>query len=291
MLTTPPTPEEVEPGKPPGWIGWLLLSPILVWLVMLVIAPTVILIAYSLARDVGIAEVEWKLSLGGYEQLTGAVALRTLWRSLWLAGMTTVLCLLAGYPVAYFIGKAPPRWRNALLVLVMIPFWISFLVRIYAWTIILRQEGLLNAALGSLHVGPANLIYNTAGELIGLVYTFLPFMILPIYGSVEKLDDSLIEAALDLGASPMHAFRTVILPLTRPGIVAGIMLVFIPAIGMFAVSDLLGGKRIPLIGNLIEQQFVGKSGNWPFGAAMGVALLVIFVVCYLVLGARRLSGR
>jgi spermidine/putrescine transport system permease protein len=193
-----------------------------------------------------------------------------------------------GYPVAYFMGRAPERWRNVLLLLVMIPFWTSFLIRTYAWIRILGREGLLNTLLIKANViaQPLDILYTPKAELIGLVYAFLPFMILPIYGSVEKLDGSLIDAALDLGAGPLRAFRHVILPLTMPGILAGVLLVFIPAVGMFAVSDVLGGKRVPMIGNVIEQQFVGKGGDWPYGAALGMTLLVMFVVVY-ALAARR----
>ena len=283
------------PGKHSGTVGWLLLSPMLVWLAVLVVVPTTILLAYSFAAPVGPARVRWTLSLGGYRQLFEGVAFRTLLRSLYFAFITTLLCGLIGYPVAYFIGRAAPRWRNRLLVLVMVPFWTSFLIRTYGWIIVLRDQGLLNAALQTLRVtsGPLEILYTPAAELIGLVYTFLPFMILPIYGSVEKLDDSLIEAAFDLGATPLGAFTRVIVPLTLPGIVAGSMLVFVPAVGMFAVSDILGGKRTPLIGNLIEQQFVGKGGDWPFGSAMGIALLALFVASYIVLGrlaTRRAGG-
>jgi spermidine/putrescine transport system permease protein len=272
-------------GRRAGAVGWLLLSPMLLWLAALVVVPTTILLAYSFATPIGPARVRWSFSLGGYWQLFEGVAFRTLLRSIYFALITTLLCGLIGYPVAYFIGRAAPRWRNRLLMLVMVPFWTSFLIRTYGWIIVLRDHGLLNAALASLRItsDPLEILYTPAAELIGLVYTFVPFMILPIYGSVEKLDDSLIEAAFDLGASPLAAFLKVIVPLTLPGIVAGSMLVFVPAVGMFAVSDILGGKRTPLIGNLIEQQFVGKGGDWAFGSAMGIALLVMFIVSYMIL--------
>jgi spermidine/putrescine transport system permease protein len=275
--------------RPPGRIGWALLSPLLLWLALLVLAPTLILIAYSITSPAGPAQVQWTPSANGYAQLSGAAALAAFWRSVWFALLTTALCVLAGYPVAYFIGRAPATWRNRLLVLIMIPFWTSFLIRTYAWIIILRKEGLLNAALQATHLtsAPLDLLYTPSAELIGYVYTFLPFMILPIYGSVEKLDTSLIEAALDLGATPIRAFRSVILPLTWPGVVAGILLVFVPAVGMFAITDVLGGRKRLMIGNLIEQQFVGRGGDWPYGSAMGVVVLALFVIAYLVLAALR----
>src|SRR2546428_3253399 len=167
--------------------------------------------------------------------------------------------------------------------LVMIPFWTSFLIRTYAWLLILGREGFLNAVLGWLHlmIAPLDWLYTWKAVVIGLVYTYLPFMILPIYGSVEKLDGSLIEAALDLGARPTAVFRRVILPLTMPGIVAGALVVFVPAIGMFAVTDLMGGARVPMIGNVIQNQF-GQANDWPFGAALGMMLVAMFVIAYAV---------
>ena len=195
--------------------------------------------------------------------------------------ISTAICVIAGYPVAYFIGRAPQRFRNGLLMLVMIPFWTSFLIRTYAWVTILRNEGLLNSLLQWLHIinDPLQLYPSQTGVMIGLVYTYLPFMILPIYTSIERLDNALIDAALDLGASPMRAFRDVILPLTRPGIVAGIVLVFVPAVGMFAVNDILGGRQQMLIGNVIERQFTAARDK-PFGAALGMLLLLLFIITY-----------
>jgi len=216
--------------------------------------------------------------------------LKTLWRSGEYAAGTTVLCLLFGYPVAYFIGRANEAWRNRLLMLVMIPFWTSFLIRTYAWITILKEEGLLNGLLQWMHLTQApleNLFYSPFSVTIGLLYNYLPFMILPIYGSVEKLDNALIEAALDLGAGPVRAFTNVIFPLTRPGIVAGVLLVFVPCIGMFAIVDLMGGSRIRTIGSTIQDQFIGQSGNWPFGSALGITVLAMFAVAFLFTGRVR----
>ena len=196
--------------------------------------------------------------------------------------MTTAICLVAGYPVAYYIGRAPQRWRTTLLLLVMIPFWTSFLIRTYAWVTILKSEGLLNSLLmqAQLISEPLEMLYTPGAVVLGLVYTFLPFMILPIYSSVEKLEGSLIEAALDLGAGPLRAFSRVIVPLTSPGIAAGVLLVFVPALGIYAVNDILGGGRVDMIGNIIENQFKGNARNWPFGAALGTTLLVSFALIY-----------
>jgi spermidine/putrescine transport system permease protein len=202
-------------------------------------------------------------------------------RSVGYAALTTVLCVLIGYPVAYYIGKCSEDRRNLLLMLVMIPFWTSFLIRTYAWITILSQQGLLNAFLLSsgLTVAPWSILYTPWAVVIGLVYTYVPFMILPIYGSVEKMDNAMLEAAFDLGAGPVRAFSEVVIPLTRPGIVAGILLVFVPSIGMFAITDLMGGGRVPMIGDVIMNQFL-SARNWPFGAALGVLLMLMFAAAY-----------
>lgn len=214
--------------------------------------------------------------------------LQCLWRSVEYAAFTTVICLIVGYPVAFFIGRCTPAWRNRLLMLIMIPFWTSFLIRTYAWITILREGGLLNSLLlntGIIHQ-PLELFYSPFSVTIGLLYNFLPFMILPIYGSVEKLDNALVEAAQDLGARPIRTFLSVILPLTAPGIAAGVLLVFVPAIGMYAIYELMGGSKIVSIGTVIEKQFIGQGDNIPFGSALGMTVLVLFAAAYM-LSVRR----
>jgi spermidine/putrescine transport system permease protein len=204
--------------------------------------------------------------------------LKILGISVWYAFLSTIICLILGYPVAYFIGRSNERVRGLLIMLVMIPFWTSFLIRTYAWISILSQDGLLNAALMGLKLtaAPIGFMYTPFAVVLGLVYNFLPFMILPIYTSVEKLDGSLIEAAYDLGARPARVFAQVVLPLTQPGIAAGILLVFVPAIAMFAITTLMGGGTNPTIGEVIQKQFT-TARNQPFGAALGVLLLAIFI--------------
>ena len=225
------------------------------------------------------------------EEVFTGTYVRIFARSLYYAGGTTLLCVIVGYPVAYFIGRASPARRNQLLTLVMIPFWTSFLIRTYAWITILSESGLLNSFLQYTRLisQPFEMLYTPGAVVLGLVYTYLPFMILPIYGSVEKLDNSLVEAAFDLGAGPVRAFQKVIIPLTQPGIVAGVLLVFIPAIGMFAIADLMGGKTVPMIGNVIQNQFTGQARDWPFGAALGMTLLLMFAIAFW-LSSRRRSG-
>ncbi|MHA3770398.1 ABC transporter permease [Verrucomicrobiota bacterium sgz303538] len=270
-------------GRKPGWRGWFLLSPMLLWLLAFVAAPSTILLIYSFCERGTDAPVAYSFTLENYERVFTGTYLKILLRSIWYAGLTTVLCVLIGYPVAYFIGRASESRRNLLLTLIMIPFWTSFLIRTYAWITILNQEGLLNGML--LYAGvikePLEILYTPVAVIVGLTYSYLPFMILPIYGSVEKLDSSLIEAALDLGGGPLRTFLHVIIPLTMPGIVAGILLVFIPSIGMFAITELMGGGRVPMVGNVIQNQFL-QARDWPFGAALGTTLIILFAIAFLV---------
>ncbi|MCC6554963.1 MAG: ABC transporter permease [Polyangiaceae bacterium] len=265
----------------PGLRGWLLFSPLLLWLLAFVVAPTAIMLVYSFCQRDELGQVVFEPSLSNYGRVFDRTYLKILGNSVWYAAITTAICLVVGYPVAYYIGRASEGVRNKLLMLVMIPFWTSFLIRTYAWMSILKSEGPLNAMLTytRLVAAPLDILYTPTAVVIGLVYSYLPFMILPIYGSVEKLDSALIEAAFDLGARPVEAFSHVIVPLTRPGILAGVLLVFIPAIGMFAITDLMGGSRVPMIGNVIQNQF-GQARDWPFGAALGMTLLLLFAVCF-----------
>ncbi len=271
----------------PGWKAWALLAPMLLWLVLFVVVPGLILLVYSFCERDEIGGVVFTFTWENYERVFDPVYLRIFGRSVWYAALTTAICGVVGYPVAYYIARVPESLRNRLLLLVMVPFWTSFLIRTYAWITILKQEGLLNSFVKSmgLALGPFDLLYTPTAVVIGLVYAYLPFMILPIYGSAEKLDNSLIEAAYDLGASPVRAFSSVIVPLTMPGIAAGTLLVFVPAIGMFAITDLMGGAKVPMIGNVIQNQFL-IARNWPFGAALGVIFMLMFAVTYVILQRR-----
>jgi len=281
------------PQRAPGLTGWLLLTPLVLWAVAFVVAPAAIMLVYSFAGRGTLGGVILDFRLDNYAAVADPVYLRIVLRSILYAGLTTLLCLAAGYPVAFLIGRANDRWRNLLLMAVMVPFWTSFLIRTYAWVTILKSQGLLNSLLMQLQViaEPLELLYTPGAVVLGLVYTFLPFMILPIYSSVEKLDGALIEAALDLGAGPIRAFSRVIMPLTSPGIAAGVLLVFVPALGIYAVNDILGGGRVDMIGNIIENQFKGNARNWPFGAALGTTLLVSFAIIYWVVNRRQRAAR
>jgi spermidine/putrescine transport system permease protein len=286
-----PAPVAREPGARPGAVAWLLLTPLLGWLALFVVLPALLLLGCSFGERDEFGQVLWGFSLENYARLLDPVYLRIFLRSLGFAALTTVLCLLIGYPVAYHLARTAPRVRELLLLLVLVPFWTSFLVRTYAWMAILREEGLLNALVAWLQPAwsPLGLLYTPVAVVTGLVYSYLPFLILPVYASAEKLDGALIEAARDLGAGPVRTFAAVILPLTLPGIAAGVTLVFVPAVAMFAVTDLLGGARVPLIGNVIQNQFL-QARDWPFGAALGVALLALFLISQLLLRALRPRG-
>jgi spermidine/putrescine transport system permease protein len=193
--------------------------------------------------------------------------------------VVTMLCILIGYPLAYFISQASPRWRDALLLLVMIPFWTNFLVRTYALKQVLGAEGIINSLLmgAGLIQQPLDLLFNEFAVVLGLVYGYLPFAILPMYASVEKFDYTLLEAAADLGANARRAFWRVMLPMTLPGVVAAVVLTFVPVVGAFITPDIMGGGKIEMIGTLINRQF-GQSRNWPFGSAMSLILMALVLV-------------
>jgi spermidine/putrescine transport system permease protein len=274
--------------QPPGLAGWLLVSPLFLWIGAFVVAPTAIMLVYSFCKRGTLGGVVFEFTLENYAAVFDQTYLRIVVRSIMYAALTTALCLAIGYPVAYCIGRADEKRRNLLLMMVMIPFWTSFLIRTYAWVTILKSQGLLNSLLLQYNLisEPFEMLYTSGAVLVGLVYTFLPFMILPIYTSVEKLDNALVEAAFDLGAGPMRAFSRVIIPMTSPGITAGVLLVFIPALGIYALNDILGGGKVDMIGNIIENQFKGNARNWPFGAALGISLLLAFGVCFWFTGRR-----
>jgi len=260
----------------------LLLVPCLLVLLGLFVVPQLLMLVASLGRRSAYGGVIRDLSLANYVRALDPLYLRILAKSIGLAATTTLLCLAVAYPVAFWIGlRASARWRRALLVLVILPFWTSFLVRMYAWIFILRTEGLLNLLLGRFGVPPLPLLYNDFAVLLGQVYGELPFMILPLFASLEKLDRSLLEAAADLGAAPARALWRVTLPLTAPGIAAGCLLVFIPSLGSYLVPDLLGGGQTIYVGNLIQSQFA-VARDMPFGSALSFLLsLTVLLLLFL----------
>ena len=259
------------------------LSPCIFWIGVFFLLPLIFMGTYSFLERGLYGGVRWIFTWENYTRFLDPLYLKILLRTFRIAFITTVILLLVGYPMAYRIAMADKRWRNILLFLVILPFWTSDLIRTYAWMLILRDTGLLNGLLHFLHITrePLSLLYTEGAILLGLTYVYLPFMVLPLYASIEKLDPSLLEAAEDLGATPFWRFVKVTVPLTKSGILAGSLLVFIPAVGVFVVSDLLGGAKAMMIGNLVQLQF-GPARNWPFGSAasfilMGIVLVAVFV--------------
>lgn len=255
--------------------AWGLLAPGTVWLVLFFAVPVLIMAGYSVMERGTYGGVEGGFTLESYARFFDPLYLRILARTVWLATVTTLACLVVGYPLAYAIAGAG-RWKHALLFLVVLPFWTSFLVRTYAIMFLLRDTGLLNSALmaSGLTDAPLTLLYTPGAVLAGLVYGYLPFMVLPVYASLEKLDPALLEAAESLGARPAARFVRVTLPLSMPGVVAGCLLVFIPSLGAFLTPDLLGGAKQVMVGNLIQQQF-GAARDWPFGSAISFVLMAL----------------
>jgi spermidine/putrescine transport system permease protein len=257
------------------------LFPCIFWIGLFFLLPLVFMAAYSFLERGLYGGVSWIFTWKNYIQFVDPLYLKILLRTFRISFLTTVILLLAGYPIAYKIAMADKRWRNILLFLVILPFWTSDLIRTYAWMLILRDTGLLNGLLQYLHIirEPLTLLYTEGAILLGLAYVYLPFMVLPLYASIEKLDPALLEAAEDLGATPFWRFLKVTVPLTKSGILAGSLLVFIPSVGVFVVSDLLGGAKAMMIGNLVQMQF-GPARNWPFGSAASFFLmaLVLFAI-------------
>ncbi len=276
-------------GRPALRTG-LLLGPGALWLVCFFVVPLAILLAYSVMRRGAYGGVEPGFTLEHYARVLDPLYLGILRRTVVLSLATTAICFLLGYPTALVIARSG-RWRNLLLFLVVLPFWTSALVRTYAMIFLLRDTGFLNAALRALGVlrEPLHLLYTEGAVLAGLVYGALPFMVLPIYASLEKLDPVLLEAAEGLGARPWARFRRVTLPLTLPGVAAGSLLVFIPTLGAFVVPDLLGGAKQMMLGNLVQNQF-GPARNWPFGSAASFLVMSLVLAAVLLWLRRRDRG-
>ena len=257
---------------------------------LFVVAPLMYVVAISFLSKGEFSGVTGPVTLESYARMFDSRYAQVLVDSLLMALSTTVLSLLIGYPFAYFMARAKRRWRNVLMLLVIVPFWTNALVRVYGWRILLLANGPVNALL--LGIGlidkPLKLLYTYGAMLLGMVYSLLPFMILPVYSSVEKMDWQCEAAARDLGAGPWRAFFTVTLQLTLPGVLAGCVLVFVPSIGLFFISDLMGGSQVMVIGNLIRDQLM-KARDWPFGAALSVALLL--VTSAVLWGYRRAGGK
>ncbi len=256
--------------------------PILVWLTLFLTVPLCFVVAVSFIQRSAYGQLIYRFTIQNYLRLIEPLYIQIFIDTLLMAILTTIITFILGYPLAYTITKMNKHLQNIWLVLVMIPFWINSLIRSYAWVIILRSQGLINTLLLSWGIidQPLALLYNSSSVLLGMVYTQLPFMVLPIYVSLEQLDRRLLEASSDLGATPWKTFWHITLPLTLPGIAAGSILVFISALGMFVVPDIVGGAKSALIGNLIQNQFL-SARNWPFGSALSIVLSVFSLILIL----------
>ncbi|MWV47521.1 ABC transporter permease subunit [Paenibacillus sp. HJL G12] len=257
-----------------------LMLPVLLWMALFLLIPMVIVVVISFMKRDTLGNVVFGFSMTGYKTFFDSLYLGIYWDTLVLSVVTTVICLLVSYPLAYYIANATPKIQTWGLVLITIPFWINFLIRTYAWVLLLRTQGIVNSLL--LHFGwiedPVQMLYTKGAVLLGMVYNFIPFMVLPIYVALEQMDKRLLDAASDLGASRWKAFRHITLPQSKSGIMTGCVLVYVSTTGMFVVTDILGGAKSMMISNIIQSQYLGAR-NWPFGSALSV----IFVITSLIL--------
>ena len=251
-----------------------LATPYAIWSVLFIVIPLILIVFFSFTKQV---DGRYMFTLDNFDKFFNVMYFKVVRRSLVLAFISTVLCLIVGYPTAYIISKAKPSRRATLLLLCILPMWMNLLLRTYAWSAILGKNGFINTLLGMVGLGPINILYTDAAVLLGMVYNFLPFMILPIHTILSKMDQDLINAAKDLGANNFQVFTKVIFPLSLPGVISGITMVFMPAVSTFVISKLLGGGQFYLIGNLIEQEFMSV-GDWHFGSAISIFMMIIILI-------------
>ena len=245
--------------------------PYVVWMAIFVVAPIIIMVVYAFSDGAGGATLDNFVQMGGYAAVFG--------RSFKLAIIATAICLLIGYPVSYFLSREGASFQKIAMVLIMLPMWMNFLLRTYAWMGLLSINGPVNAVLGVFGLGPFNMLNTSGAVVLGMVYNYVPYMILPLYTSMTKIDQSLVEAAQDLGASTTKTLLRVLIPMSVPGISTGITMVFVPAVSTFVISRMLGGGSNLMIGDLIEMQFLGNSYNLNVGSAMSLVLMIIVLLC------------
>ena len=265
------------------------LAPLYLFTVVFLIGPFLYMVLLSFMTRAETWGVVRDFTLENYKRILEPIYFNTLTESLKLALLVTALVILLGYPFGYFMAKLPPKKRSLLLLLVMIPFWTSSLMRMYGWIIIFRANGVLDKFLMALHLikKPLKLLYTYPAVVVGMVYALIPFMILSVYSSVEKMDWTLVEAARDMGASPAKAFLTITLKLTMPGLMTGVILTFVPSMGLFFIADILGGNKIVLLGSVIQEQLM-KVHDWPFAAALSVVMMAMTSI--LIILYRRMTG-
>ncbi|PZU51262.1 MAG: spermidine/putrescine ABC transporter permease [Sphingomonas sp.] len=266
----------------------VILGPPTLWLGLFFVVPMAIIWAYSFGRTDGLIGIEISGTLANYARILDPLYLAIFLKSIWFAALTTALCLLIGFPLALVITFASPRGKSLLLLAVMLPFWTNLLIRTYALMAVLRTEGYANTVLGWFGAGPLPLLHNNFAIILGLVYVNLPFMVLPLYAALDRLDRSLMEASLDLGAGHLRTIRDIVVPLAMPGILSGLLITFIPALGSYLTPDLLGGPDGQMIASVIERQFK-RANDWPFGAALSFVLMyaTFFMIAAQGLFARR----
>lgn len=245
--------------------------PYVVWIALFVVAPIILVVIYAFSTADGSFTLDNFSRMGTYAVVFG--------RSFKLAIIATAVCLLIGYPISYLMSREGPRFQRVGMVLIMLPMWMNFLLRTYAWMTLLEKNGLINKLLGLFGIGPFNMINTSGAVVLGMVYNYLPYMILPLYTAMTKIDNSVVEAAQDLGANVFQILGRVLIPLSKPGIATGITMVFVPAVSTFIISRMLGGGANLLIGDLIELQFLGNSYNLNLGSAMSLVLMVIVLLC------------
>ncbi len=255
---------------------WLTLIPLYLFTLVFIAGPIVYMLLLSFMKQGNGWGVIYQLTLENYKHILEPAYLHTFWESIKLAMTSTLLIAAVGYPFGYFMAKLSPKWKKRMMLLLVIPFWTSSLIRLYGWIIIFRANGPLDQLLMGIGLTqePLKLLYTYPAVVVGMIYGLLQFMIFAVYSSAEKMDRSLIEAARDLGATPFQAFTTVTLKMTMPGLLSGIILTFIPSMGLFFVADILGGNKVVLVGSLIQEQLY-KAHNWPFAAALSTVLMIL----------------
>lgn len=265
------------------------ISPALIWLIIFFVIPLLFIVVVSFSTRGEVGNIIYKFTLENYIRLLDPLYINIFLESLLIAIYTTLLCLIFGYPFAYIIANVNKKFKPLLLLLIILPFWTNSLVRTYAIIVLLKTEGIINTLLLHFHIIniPLNLMYNNFAVMIGMLYMMFPFMVLPLYTSIEKLDKRILDAASDLGADPFYKFLKIILPLTKGGIVSGSILVFIPTLGLFFVTDLMGGSKVILMSNLIKNQFL-TARDWPFGSAISVILIIVMLSA--ILYSSKLTG-
>ncbi len=251
--------------------------PYVLWMGIFILIPLLLVVFFAITQGDSQNFSTFTFSIENLKRAFAPLYLKVLVRSVNLALISTIICLIIGYPMAYIISREKPKKRNIMVLMFVIPMWMNFLLRTYAWLTLLGKNGLINTFITKLGFAPLNLIYNDTAVLLGMVYNFLPFMVLPIFSILAKIDKGLIEAAEDLGSDKLTIFQRVIFPLSLPGVVTGITMVFIPAVSTFVISSLLGGNKYNLIGNVIEEQF-RYTGDWHFGSSMSIILMIFILI-------------